>query len=89
MFFGHIEREMLSAAIYGICENPQLPQNLYLLINQEQENRDIWECHHQNTLVVVEEVREHRGDRGDREDRGDKGDKVDKVDKVDRGESNF
>jgi hypothetical protein len=61
MFFGHIEREMLSAEIYSICQSTQLPGNLQLLINQEQENHDIWECQGQNTVLPGENSKSFMG----------------------------
>ncbi|WP_414577446.1 hypothetical protein [Anabaena sp. CCY 9402-a] len=56
MFFGQIEREMLSAEIYSIGQNTQLPENLHLLINREQGNHDIWESHNKTTVIPVQEI---------------------------------
>ncbi|MCF4966553.1 hypothetical protein [Nostoc sp. CMAA1605] len=52
MFFGQIEREMLSAEIYSLWHNPQLSDNLHLHINQELGKQDIWELHTPDSQIT-------------------------------------
>ena len=44
MFFGYIERELLSIEIAPNWTNKQLPENLQLHIDKGQGKADIWEC---------------------------------------------
>ncbi|AUT00366.1 hypothetical protein CLI64_08185 [Nostoc sp. CENA543] len=54
MFFGQIEREMLSAEIYSLWQNQQLSDNLNLHANQELGKQDIWELHTPDSQVTPE-----------------------------------
>ncbi|HIK08350.1 MAG TPA: hypothetical protein IGS40_27345 [Trichormus sp. M33_DOE_039] len=57
MFFGQIEREMLSAEMYSIWQNQQLPDYLHLQINQELGKQDIWESHSQDSQTTPQKAK--------------------------------
>ncbi len=44
MFFGYIERELLSMEINPNWQPTKLPENIQLEIDREQCKQDIWQC---------------------------------------------
>jgi len=62
MFFGYIERELLSMEIAPNWQNRQLPENLQLQIDKGQGKQDIWECQYEaiQEAVKKQSVKKHK-----------------------------
>ncbi|MBD0304177.1 MAG: hypothetical protein ICV85_19045 [Tolypothrix sp. T3-bin4] len=43
MFNGQVERELLNGVSWLFEQQPQLPTHLQLLVDEQQQRRDIWE----------------------------------------------
>ncbi|BBD65799.1 hypothetical protein NIES4072_05220 [Nostoc commune NIES-4072] len=49
IFNGQVERELLDGVPWLLGQQPQLPDHLQLLLNEQQQTRDIWELPKENS----------------------------------------
>lgn len=50
MFNGQVERELLNGMLWLFEQEPQLPTHLQLLVDEQQQRRDIWELPKEDSL---------------------------------------